>query len=188
MNACPVDAINYMAGMGKVQKFDLYDGGPKCVRACPTADITYVDADLRDAAHLWGKICWKTDETIKRLYQDAVTWVCSLGGASGNGVLYTGIINDLDRAPGRSVVSAVIGSKNLKAVAICGTKGISGIRNFPAFLAATTAAKKVLADSAVTGHGLPTYGTQVLMNVIKEMVGLPTRNHRDMQFEGAGKI
>jgi len=46
----------------------------------------------------------------------------------------------------------------------------------------------VLADNAVTGQGLPKYGTQVLMNVINEMGALPTRNHRDVQFEEAGKI
>jgi aldehyde:ferredoxin oxidoreductase len=40
----------------------------------------------------------------------------------------------------------------------------------------------------VTGQGLPKYGTQVLMNVINEMGALPTRNHRDVQFEDAGKI
>jgi aldehyde:ferredoxin oxidoreductase len=45
--------------------------------------------------------------------------------------------------------------------------------------------KKILADNGVTGQGLPTYGTQVLMNVINEIGALPTRNHRDVQFEGA---
>ncbi len=52
----------------------------------------------------------------------------------------------------------------------------------------TTAKKKILAENAVTGQGLPTYGTQVLMNVINEMGALPTRNHRDVQFEQAAKI
>jgi aldehyde:ferredoxin oxidoreductase len=69
-----------------------------------------------------------------------------------------------------------------------GTVGVSGIRDFKAFMTATTAAKKVLADNAVTGQGLPTYGTQVLMNVINEMGALPTRNAKDVQFEGARKI
>jgi len=46
----------------------------------------------------------------------------------------------------------------------------------------------VLAENAVTSQGLPTYGTQVLMNVINEMGALPTRNHRDVQFEDARKI
>ena len=40
----------------------------------------------------------------------------------------------------------------------------------------------------MTGQGLPTYGTQVLMNVINEMGAMPTRNHRDVQFEGAKDI
>jgi aldehyde:ferredoxin oxidoreductase len=40
----------------------------------------------------------------------------------------------------------------------------------------------------VTGQGLPKYGTQVLMNVINEIGALPTRNHRDVQFEEASKI
>ena len=145
-------------------------------------------AELRDAAHLWGKTCWQTEETIKTSHQDPLIRVSSIGGAGENQVLFACIVNDLHRAAGRSGVGAVMGSKNLKAVAIRGTKGVSGIKDFPAFLAATTAAKKVLADNAVTGQGLPKYGTQVLMNVINEMGALPTRNHRDVQFEEAGRI
>jgi len=145
-------------------------------------------AELRDAGHLWGKTCWETEETIKRQHQDPLIRVSSIGGAGENQVMFACIVNDLHRAAGRSGVGAVMGSKNLKAVAIRGTKGVSGIKDFPAFLAATNAAKKVLADNAVTGQGLPKYGTQVLMNVINEMGALPTRNHRDVQFEEAGKI
>ena len=49
--------------------------------------------------------------------------------------------------------------------------------------------KAVLAGNAVTGEGLPAYGTQVLMNVINEVGALPARNHRnDVQFDGAGDI
>ena len=145
-------------------------------------------AELRDAAHLWGKTCWETEETIKASHQDPLIRVSSIGAAGENAVLFACIVNDLHRAAGRSGVGAVMGSKNLKAVAIRGTQGVSGIKDFPAFLAATNAGKKVLADNAVTGQGLPKYGTQVLMNVINEMGALPTRNHRDVQFEEAGKI
>ena len=145
-------------------------------------------AQLRDAAHLWGKSCWETEETIKHELQDPLVRVSSIGLAGENGVYYACIVNDLHRAAGRSGVGAVMGSKNLKAVAIRGTKGVSGIRDFGAFMQATTAAKKVLADNAVTGQGLPKYGTQVLMNVINEIGALPTRNHRDVQFEDANKI
>jgi aldehyde:ferredoxin oxidoreductase len=145
-------------------------------------------AELRDASHLWGKTCWETEETIKAGHQDPQIRVSSIGAAGENAVLFACIVNDLHRAAGRSGVGAVMGSKNLKAVAIRGTKGVSGIKDFPAFLQATGAAKKVLADNAVTGQGLPKYGTQVLMNVINEIGALPTRNHRDVQFEEAGRI
>jgi aldehyde:ferredoxin oxidoreductase len=144
--------------------------------------------ELRDASHLWGKTVFQTEETIKASHQDPQTRVCSIGRAGENGVKYACIVNDLHRAAGRSGVGTVMGSKNLKAVAVRGTKGAGQIKDPKAFMAAAKAAKKVLADNPVTGQGLPKYGTQVLMNVINEMGAMPTRNHRDVQFEDARKI
>ena len=74
------------------------------------------------------------------------------------------------------------------AIAARGTKGVGNIRDPAAFMKAVKEKKKILADNAVTGQGLPAYGTQVLMNVINEMGAMPTRNHRDVQFEGAKDI
>jgi aldehyde:ferredoxin oxidoreductase len=145
-------------------------------------------AELRDASHLWGKTTWETEETIKASHQDPQIRISSIGRAGENKVLFSCIVNDLHRAAGRSGVGAVMGSKNLKAVAIRGSQGVSNIRDFPEFLKVTNEKKKVLADNAVTGQGLPKFGTQVLMNVINEMGALPTRNHRDVQFEEASKI
>jgi aldehyde:ferredoxin oxidoreductase len=145
-------------------------------------------AELRDAAHLWGKTTWETEEIIKSAHQDPQIRVASIGRAGENQVLFACVVNDLHRAAGRSGVGAVMGSKNLKAVALRGTVGVSGIKDFKAFMKAATEAKKVLADNAVTGQGLPKFGTQVLMNVINEIGALPTRNSQDVQFEGARKI
>ena len=145
-------------------------------------------AELRDAGHLWGKSTWVTEETIKHELQDPQIRISSIGPAGENQVLYAAVVNDLHRAAGRSGVGAVMGSKNLKAVAIRGTQGVSGVRDFGEFLKVTSEKKQILADNAVTGQGLPKYGTQVLMNVINEIGALPTRNHRDVQFEEAGKI
>ena len=145
-------------------------------------------AELRDASHLWGKTVWETEETLKKQAQDPLVRVSSIGGAGENLVLFAAVVNDLHRAAGRSGVGAVMGSKNLKAIAVRGTKGVGNIANPKEFMKATFAAKKVLADNAVTGQGLPTYGTQVLMNVINEIGALPTRNHRDVAFEGAKDI
>jgi aldehyde:ferredoxin oxidoreductase len=144
--------------------------------------------ELRDASHLWGKTVFQTEEIIKSSHQDPQTRVCSIGRAGENGVMFACIVNDLHRAAGRSGVGTVMGSKNLKAVAVRGTKGAAQIKDPKAFMAAAKAAKKVLADNPVTGQGLPKYGTQVLMNVINEMGAMPTRNHRDVQFEDARKI
>jgi aldehyde:ferredoxin oxidoreductase len=75
----------------------------------------------------------------------------------------------------------------VKAVAVRGTKGVK-VHNFKKFMAAVAAGKKVLAASPVTGKGLPTYGTNILMNVANESGILPTRNFRDSQFAGASRI
>jgi aldehyde:ferredoxin oxidoreductase len=145
-------------------------------------------AELLDASYIWGKSVWETEELIKTKHQDPQIRVSSIGRAGENLVYYAGIINDLHRAAGRSGVGAVMGSKNLKAIAARGTFGTRNIKDPKGFMKATMAAKKVLADNAVTGQGLPKYGTQVLMNVINEIGASPTRNHRDVQFEGASKI
>ena len=145
-------------------------------------------AELRDASHLWGKSVWETEESLKKSHQDPLLRISTIGLAGENKVLFSAIVNDLHRAAGRSGVGAVMGSKNLKAVAVRGTKGVGNIANPKEFMKVTFEKKKILHDNAVTGAGLPTYGTQVLMSVINEIGALPTRNHRDVQFEGAKDI
>ncbi|MBX3610869.1 MAG: aldehyde ferredoxin oxidoreductase family protein [Hydrogenophaga sp.] len=170
-----------MAGWDMV----IFEGkSPKPVYLVINDDV----AELRDASHLWGQTVWKTEEIIKNQLQDPLVRVSSIGQAGENEVLYAAIVNDLHRAAGRSGVGAVMGSKNLKAIAVRGTKGVGNIRDPKGFMQAVKEKKKILAENAVTGQGLPTYGTQVLMNVINEVGALPTRNHRDVQFEGAKDI
>jgi aldehyde:ferredoxin oxidoreductase len=144
-------------------------------------------AEIRPADFLWGKSVWETEELIKKTHQEPQMRVSCIGRAGENGVLFAAIVNDLHRAAGRSGVGAVMGSKNLKAIAVRGSLGVK-VHDAAAFLKAAGAAKKVLADNAVTGQGLPKYGTQVLMNVINEVGAMPTRNWREVQFEGASKI
>ncbi|MGC2857193.1 aldehyde ferredoxin oxidoreductase family protein [Novispirillum sp. DQ9] len=144
-------------------------------------------AELRDASGYWGKSVWDTDAGLKSAHQDPLLRIAAIGVAGEKGALYACIVNDLHRAAGRSGVGTVMGSKNLKAVAIRGTKGVR-VADPKAFMQAVNEAKQVLKDNAVTGQGLPAYGTQVLMNVINETGALPTRNFRDVQFEGAADI
>ena len=163
----------------------IFEGkSPKPVYLYVNDDV----AELRDASHLWGTTVWHTEEQLKKDHQDPLLRISSIGGAGENQVLFAAVVNDLHRAAGRSGVGAVMGSKNLKAVAVRGTRGGAALADPKAFLKVTSEKKQILKDNAVTGQGLPTYGTQVLMNVINEVGALPTRNHRDVQFEGAKDI
>ena len=150
--------------------------------------ITNEKAELLDASWLWGKSVWETEPAIKAKLQDPLIRVATIGRAGETGCLYAAVVNDLHRAAGRSGVGTVMGSKNLKAIAVRGTVGVGNIRDPKAFMKAIAEKKKILAENGVTGQGLPAYGTQVLMNVINEMGAMPTRNHRDVQFEGAKDI
>src|SRR5690349_21492764 len=129
----------------------------------PKPVYLYVEDDtvkLLDAGGLWGKSVWETEPALRKAHQDPQIRVSCIGRAGETGCLYAAIVNDLHRAAGRSGVGAVMGSKNLKAIAVRGTKGVGNIRDFKAFMSATTAAKKVLDDNDDTGTDLPKYGTQ----------------------------
>jgi aldehyde:ferredoxin oxidoreductase len=157
----------------------------------PTPVYLYLEndkAELLPADDLWGKSVWETDERLRTRHQDPLIRIACIGRAAEQGNLYAGIVNDLHRAAGRSGVGTVMASKNLKALVCRGTRGVGKIRDPLRFLAATEQAKQVLAEHAVTGQGLPRYGTQVLMNVINEVGAMPTRNMREVQFEDANKI
>jgi aldehyde:ferredoxin oxidoreductase len=170
-----------MAGWDMV----IFEGkSPKPVYLSIVDDV----AELKDAAHLWGKTVWETESILKTTHQDPLAKVSSIGGAGENHVLFAAVVNDLHRAAGRSGVGAVMGSKMLKAIIVRGTKGVGNVHDPKEFMKVTFEKKKILHENAVTGQGLPTYGTQVLMNVINEMGALPTRNHRDVAFEGAKDI
>lgn len=144
-------------------------------------------AQLIDAEGIWGKSIWETDELLHKRHQDPLLRVSAIGRAGEKGVLFACIVNDLHRAAGRSGVGTVMGSKNLKAIAVRGTKGVR-VKDPERFMRVVAEKKQVLADNAVTGEGLPTYGTQVLMNVINEVGALPTYNSAQVQFDGASKI
>ena len=145
-------------------------------------------AQLLPADEIWGKSAWETDDILHRKHQDPQLRVACVGRTAEHGCLFASVMNDKHRAAGRSGVGTVMASKNLKAVAIRGTQGVGNLHNGKAFMAAVDAGKAVLAENAVTGQGLPAYGTQVLMNVINGVGGLPARNMRDVGFEGAENI
>jgi aldehyde:ferredoxin oxidoreductase len=100
-------------------------------------------AQLLPADFLWGKSVWDTEPAIQARHQDPLIRVACIGRAGENQVLYAAIVNDLHRAAGRSGVGAVMGSKNLKAVAVRGTQGVGKIRDPKAFMEAVRTAKEI---------------------------------------------
>jgi len=93
------------------------------------------------------------------------------------------------RHAGRGGLGAVMGSKGLKAIIIDPADGeFAPLVDKEAFKDAAKRFAKALQEHAVTGQGLPTYGTDVLINIINEAGALPTRNFRSGRFQGADKV
>lgn len=143
--------------------------------------------EIREADHLWGRTVWETEERLRAELGVPDTIIASIGPAGENLVRFACIMNDLHRAAGRSGVGAVMGSKNLKAIAVRGTGGVT-LADPPAFMKGMWEMKEKLRESPVTSQGLPMYGTEVLVNVINEHGALPTRNHQQSVFEEAEDI
>jgi aldehyde:ferredoxin oxidoreductase len=94
-----------------------------------------------------------------------------------------------NRHAGRGGLGAVMASKGLKAI-IASDKGLGSTEHADkdAFVAATRKFSTALHEHPVTGEGLPTYGTQILTNIINEAGGYPTRNFSSGTFELAESI
>jgi aldehyde:ferredoxin oxidoreductase len=143
-------------------------------------------AEIKDAKHIWGKTTHETtDQILSETDMDAR--VACIGPAGEKLVRFACIINDKHRAAGRSGVGAVMGSKNLKAVAVKGSGGVT-VANKEAFRKATLDGFQKIKTNPVTSQGLPTYGTAVLVNIINTSGIFPTRNFQEGVFEGAEKI
>jgi aldehyde:ferredoxin oxidoreductase len=93
------------------------------------------------------------------------------------------------RSHGRGGLGAVMGSKQIKFISI-DDKGAPGVKiaDPEKFKVAARTFAKALLDHPVSGEGLPTYGTNVLVNILNEAGGLPTKNFTVGQFEGHDKI
>ncbi len=142
--------------------------------------------EIRDAKHLWGKTTHETtDQILSETDMDAR--VACIGPAGEKLVRFACIVNEKHRAAGRSGVGAVMGSKNLKAIAVKGTGSVS-VANKEAFRKATLDGFQKVKANPVTSAGLPAYGTAILVNVINQHGLFPTRNFQQGVFEGAEKI
>lgn len=142
--------------------------------------------ELLDAHNIWGKTSTETDNFFKESYPQAS--VLNIGPGGENLSLMAAIINDSDRAAGRSGVGAVMGSKNLKAIVVNSTRNSIPVNDPDALRKELIIAMKKIKDDGVTGTGLPTYGTAILVNIINETGSFPTNNWRGSYSESAETI
>lgn len=151
------------------------------------------NAELLPADKLKNTNNYKTVEKLTKQYGEKVSYI-TIGTAgerlmSAASIAVTDLENRPTRHAGRGGLGAVMGSKGLKAIIVDdkGTPPVP-IKDKTAFKKAAKTFAMALREHAVTGQGLPTYGTNVLTNIVNEAGGLPTRNFRSGQFEDASKV
>jgi aldehyde:ferredoxin oxidoreductase len=144
------------------------------------------DVQIRDARAFWGKTVSETEDGIREELGIPGARIAGIGPAGERLVRFACIINDKHRAAGRSGVGAVMGSKNLKAVAVRGTRGIT-IADPPAFLKAFWAMRDHLNKSAAR-QGMTELGTASTIDLTNAFGGCPTRNFESGQFEQAENL
>lgn len=142
--------------------------------------------EIRDAGRIWGKEVPDTTDMI-RAETDEDAKVACIGPAGEKRVLFACIMNEMHRAAGRSGTGAVMGSKNLKAIAVVGNRPVE-VADPKAFEAAVMVARAKIQANPVGGAGLKAYGTDVLVNILNEVGALPARNFHDGYFPNADKI
>ena len=141
---------------------------------------------IRDAANFWGKTVSETEDGIREEVGVPNARIACIGPAGEKLVKFACIMNDKHRAAGRSGVGTVMGSKNLKAIAVRGTKGIN-IAQPAEFMQAVWALRKKLA-AAPGRQGMTEYGTAQTIDLTNAFGGCPTRNFETGQFEHAENI
>jgi aldehyde:ferredoxin oxidoreductase len=150
-------------------------------------------AELQPADDLKGLGNYDTIDKLKAAYGDKVGYV-SIGQAGemllpGASVAFTDRELRPTRHAGRGGLGAVMGSKGLKAIVIDPAGGeMAPLKDAEAFKAAAKRFAKALGEHPVTSGGLPNYGTDILINILNEAGGLPTRNFSAGRFEGAEKV
>ena len=135
--------------------------------------------ELLDAEDLWGQGVHEVTEALEERH--GKVRVSTIGTPGERMMLFAGVMNDKNRAAGRGGMGAVMGSKNLKAVVVRGTGGVS-VANPDAFMEEAIKARTMLREHPVTGSGLGALGTEILVNIVNEVGGLPLRNGRDGSY------
>ncbi|MFH2040423.1 MAG: aldehyde ferredoxin oxidoreductase family protein [Chloroflexota bacterium] len=145
-------------------------------------------AEIHPAVHLWGHESAEVQEIIRTELGDEKIRVLQIGIAGENLVRFAGITNDLRHFNGRNGMGAVMGSKNLRAVAVRGKKLYQVLAHDPQSLKSlgNKLAKEVCTNPL--SWDLQQRGTPGLVEPLNVAGMLPTRNFKQGTFEGMDNL
>jgi aldehyde:ferredoxin oxidoreductase len=155
----------------------------------PQSVYLWIDDDrveLRDARGLSGRDTWETTEAIRQELGDVSVQVAAIGPGAENGVRFAGVFVNLVRAAGRTGMGTIMAAKNLKAVAVRGTRLIAPAD--PVRLGELAGRLR----ERIRGH--PEYeirarlGSTKLIKALDAIGALPTRHFQDGHFEAADAV
>ncbi len=141
--------------------------------------------ELRDAAHLMGKISGEVDDIIHKEV-DPKAEILQHGIGAENGVLFSTLVSMSNRHNGRTGMGLVMASKNLKAVVVRGTKKLQ-LADQKSLTELNRTGPKALPENGDM-DGLAKFGTAVVVLFNNTIGTLPTRNYTEGQFEGCEPI
>ncbi|MFZ5909989.1 MAG: aldehyde ferredoxin oxidoreductase family protein [Chloroflexota bacterium] len=142
--------------------------------------------ELREAAHLKGKVTGEVDHILKEELGDNKIEILQHGPGAENGVRFASIVSMSNRHNGRTGMGAVMASKNLRAVVVRGTKK-PAIFDPKALTALNRTGPKAIPENGDM-DGLAKFGTAVVVLFNNSIGTLPTRNYNEGQFEGCEPI
>ena len=140
-------------------------------------------AEIKDATHLWGQYTKETEEAIKKELNNKKIRTAMIGPGGENLVKFSCIMHGTRNAAGRGGLGAIMGSKNLKAIAVRGTQSPT--------MARPDGVKKLkhwIVDNMNKVSTLRNFGTGANMDGYERLGNLPIRNFRDGDFPEAHKL
>lgn len=145
------------------------------------------EIEFKDASKMWGLGTEETEKQIRAELNNDKVRIIEIGPAGENLVRYAAIITDAHRAAGRGGGGAVMGSKNLKAIACFGSSSIE-VFDEEAVKEYAKKARQELDDEGFVKGFLKPYGTPSFADSINALGTLPTKNWEKTTFDGIEKV
>jgi len=174
--------------IGPELRFAGYDGVLISGRADKPCWISVINGKIKfhDAGPIWGQDTYQTQESIKQILGDPKVRVACIGHAGENLVKMAAIVNDHGRAAGRTGMGAVMGSKNLKAIAFRGSGKVS--------LADPAAYKEIVAEILQTvkddmpAQAIKMAGTAVYVDAASMFGDMPAKYYQLGEWEESSNL